>query len=315
MNWMSQLAGHGWTIFPTLRHDIVGRNAPDAMSWRKDFRDQCGTQAHLAGLYRQEPGATRLVVVLHGLGGDVTRSYCVGAACAAHSAKMSSLRLAMRGADDEGRDLHHAGLVTDLGAILGDETFSHYDSIYFLGYSLGGHVALKAAIERVEPRLKAVAAVSPPLDLAASQGAIDAPGRIIYRRHVIAALKRHYARIARQGQVPTPVERVQEVKSLREWDALTVVPRFGFEDVDHYYRTQSVSSHIERLDTPALVVASNHDPMIPMHTLTETLSRAPDCLDVRWIRGGGHVFFDPRVDLGFGEELGVERQILSWFAR
>ncbi|MFU8803532.1 MAG: alpha/beta fold hydrolase [Bradymonadaceae bacterium] len=313
MKFIDRFAGHGWTILPTLRHEIMGRSAPESETWKKELLDAQVGPVTLSGLYRREPGAKELVVVLHGLGGDVARSYCVGAARAAHEAGFSCLRLAMRGADEGGTDIHHAGLTSDVGEILGDAAFARYERIYLVGYSLGGHVALRAAIDEVEARLVAVAAICPPLDLAASQAAIDRAGRGVYRRHVINALKRHYVRIARAGLMPTPVERILQVRTLREWDALTVVPRFGFADVDAYYRRESVASHIEKLNIPALIVASKHDPMVPMRTLQGTLSRATGDVDVRWVRRGGHVFFPPATDLGLGDEPGVEVQIMGWF--
>ena len=112
----------------------------------------------------------------------------------------------------------------------------------------------------------------------------------------------------------TPPSRIEEVTTLREWDALTVVPRFGFDDVDHYYATQSVGPRLARMKTAALVVSSPADPMIPADSLRGALGRASQQVVVRWVRGGGHVFFPPRVDLGLGARVGVENQVMAWVA-
>ncbi len=269
----------------------------------------------LSGAYCRAPGSDTVVLVVHGLGGATTAGYCIGAASAASRAGYSCLRLALRGADRLGEDFHHAGMVDDVRAALASAQLAHYRRVFVVGYSMGGHIALRAAIEKVDQRIVAVAAICPPLDLAAGQRAIDAPSSWIYRRHVIAGLNEMYAAVAARRPVPTPIERVRMATTLREWDRLTVVPRFDFHDVDDYYTRASVSTHIARLDCPALIIASQHDPMIPAKTLFPAIACAPACLEVRWVRGGGHVYFRPDLNLGMGQEPGVEAQTIAWLSR
>ncbi len=311
----NQLAGHGWTVLPTLRHDLARRAAPVAVRWQTEIEDVLVGRVTLSGMYRREPDARGLVVVLHGLGGNVHRSYCVAAARAAAAEGLSCLRLSMRGADDVGCDIHHAGLTADVAAVLADARFAHYEDIYLMGYSLGGHVALRGAVDLVSERLRAVAAICPPIELRGVQQALDRPACAIYRHYILKGLKDMYRGIAARGPVPTPVERMEQVQTLREWDALTVVPRFGFASVDDYYRQESVASRIGNLQVRTLVVASPQDPMIPADGLKEVLPKAGSGLEVRWVEGGGHVFFSPRVELGltYGPAgTGIERQIMRW---
>jgi uncharacterized protein len=58
---------------------------------------------------------------------------------------------------------------------------ARYRRIFLLGYSVGGHVALRAAIECKDPRLCAAAAICPPLDLNAATKAFDHPARVSLR--------------------------------------------------------------------------------------------------------------------------------------
>ncbi|WP_158542317.1 alpha/beta fold hydrolase [Lujinxingia litoralis] len=307
-----RLGGHARTITPTLRHGWLPRKAPRADFWRTQITNEEGRSIALSGMFADVAGATDLVVVLHGLGGAVDRGYCVEAARAAHRVGVPCLRLAMRGADGLGEDFHHAGLTADLGEVLAQPFFERFERVALLGYSMGGHVCLKAAAEGVSSKICAVAAVCPPLDLGAAQRCIDAPGNLVYRRHLLAALNEIYAGLAARGKVPTPVERVRQATSLREWDQLTVVPRFGFRDVDDYYESQSVGGRLTQLKVPALVVASPGDPMIPAQSLRGPLVAAADQVEARWVGGGGHVFFAPGVDLGFEAEPGVEAQVLAF---
>ena len=311
---LKRAIGHFWTIGPALRDTIGPCDAPEAQPWETRVANEHGEQIVHSGLFRDLPGSDALVVVLHGMGGTVERGYCGAAARAAERAGLSCLRLALRGADGRGTDLHHAGFTDDLGPILDHATLQRFEQIAFVGYSLGGHVALTAGVKQVDERLKAVAALCPPLDLQACQQLIDSPSGWVYRRYLLKGLKQTYPTIARGQAVPTPPERIAEVNALREWDRLTVVPRFGFRDVDEYYETQSVGPKLSQTTMSTLVVASPADPMIPADSLRGALGRASDSVTVRWVRDGGHVFFPPNVKLGFGPRPGVEEQVMQWVA-
>ena len=95
---------------------------------------------------------------------------------------------------------------------------------------------------------------------------------------------------------------------------MTVVMRFGFRSVEDYYRRESVASRLHRLDVPSLIVASRHDPLVPVTTVEPALADASEALSVRWVEPGGHVYFPRRLDLGQPGGLGLERQVLRWLA-
>jgi hypothetical protein len=102
---------------------------------------------------------------------------------------------------------------------------------------------------------------------------------------------------------------------VRDWDRFAVVPRHGFDSPDHYYQSQSVAPHLGRLDVPTLVVACEHDPMIPLSTVHRALAGASRAVELRTTPLGGHVAFPRHVDIGLGTEPGLEQQVVSWLAR
>lgn len=312
---VSRLAGHLWTVLPTVRHRILPRPAPESVPWQTVVEDAAMGPITLHGRYRHVHGARSLVVLVHGLGGHPDSAYMVEAARAAERAGMACLRLGLRGADGSGEDFYNAGLTADLHAALADAACQGYDRVYALGFSLGAHVALKAAVEGFEASVDAVAAICPPLDLAAVQRVLDSPRCYVYREYILRELRAMYRQCAERGRVPTPWERVRMVRTLREWDALTVVPRFGFCDVDDYYATQSIGPRLDGLKTPALLMAARHDPMIPHFTVEPMLDAPPELLEVRWLGVGGHVFFPPDIDLGQGPAPGVVDHALAWLER
>jgi predicted alpha/beta-fold hydrolase len=182
-----------------------------------------------------------------------------------------------------------------------------------LGYSLGGHVTLRFATDAPDPRVEAVAAVSPPLDLDMSARAFDRPGCDIYRRNVLAGLKDIYDSVARRRPVPTPVAEVHRIRKIREWDDRVVAPRYGFRDAAHYYRSVSVAPHLADLGTRSLVVFAKNDPMVPASAVAPCAAACGAATVVKWVERGGHMAFPAKLDLACGGPLGLEGQIMSWF--
>lgn len=308
-----RVAGHLWTVWPALRTRIAPLSAPPAQRWRSWVESDRG-RVQLSGLWREEP-CTVAVVVVHGLGGGYDRPYCIRAARAIQGHGWSCLRLALRGADRSGEDFYHAGLVDDLHAAIASPALQAYERIVVLGYSLGGHLALRYACGRPDPRVRAVAAVCAPLDLDRAARYIDEFAWPVYRRHVVRGLLEMYQVIAAAREVPTPPEQLARIETIREWDRLTVCPRFGFATPEEYYRTQSVAPHLRHLHVPALLVVSRQDPMLAIEDLEASLGNANPLLEVRRVSAGGHVSFPAGLDLGEDAPRGLERQVLRWMER
>lgn len=228
---------------------------------------------------------------------------------------LSTLRLNLRGADRSGEDLYHAGLSGDLASVLGSPELAPFTSIVLFGFSLGGHISLRFATEVEDARLRAVAAASSPLDLDRSVAGIDRPGGWIYRRYVLAGLCEMYAEVAARRDLPLSVAAARRIRSIRDWDRYTVAPRFGFDSPEDYYRQASVAGRLGELRTPALLVAAEHDPMVPREAVLEGLAGAPARFELRWIRRGGHVAFPADLDLGEDAPSGLAEQVVAWLAR
>jgi len=291
-----RLAGHAWTIGPALAAYVAPPPAPPAAAFETAVPDPILGAVRLTGRISHHESSDTLVLIVHGLAGDATSPYCAAAARAARAAGYASLRLSLRGADHSGEDILHGGITQDLWAALAAPEVARYRRIFLLGYSVGGHVALRAAIECKDPRLCAAAAICPPLDLNAATKAFDHPARAIYRRHIFAGLNKAYAAAAARKRVCTPVEAVVSARSCRERDALTVVPRFGFRNADDYYECESAGPRLHRLRIPALVITTRHDPIIPAETLVPTLENASPAFSIAWIERGGHIYGPHRLE-------------------
>jgi len=181
-----------------------------------------------------------------------------------------------------------------------------------MGFSLGGHVSLRYALQPTDARVRSVAAVCAPIDLELSAQAIDRVRATIYRQHVLSGLKEIYAAVARRRSVPTPLPRVLRIRMLREWDNLTVVRRYGFDSAEHYYEQMSVGPRLASLELPALLLQSTPDPMVPPWTYEPLLKLAAPKLTVERVDAGGHVGFPSSVRTHLGGSGKLEDQVLGW---
>jgi predicted alpha/beta-fold hydrolase len=314
---VESFAGHAWTIVPAVAHRFAPRLAPAAVDWSALVEDPYSGRISLSGKLRELPGADRCLVVVHGLGGASDAHYCIEAARAAERAGLSCLRLNLRGSGGDGQDFYHGGLTADLSAALASPALGRYERLYVLGYSLGGHITLRSGLDETleASRVRAIAAVCAPLDLDLSARAIDRTRSLIYRYHVLAGLKRNYAAVARRCPVPTAASLVQAARTLREWDSLTVVPRYGFGSVDNYYASMSVGPQLSRLAVPALLVQADRDPMVPPWTYEHHLQRSHPRLVVHRLKQGGHVGFPARFSLAEDPAARLEEHVLRWLIK
>jgi predicted alpha/beta-fold hydrolase len=302
------LLGHWWTIAPRLRHGMRPLRAPDWRPWATSLEDPVTGRVPVTGRLRALPedgqaGSEDIAILVHGLGGSTESHYMFHGARAAEAAGLSCLRINLRGCDLEGHDFYHAGLTAELHAALASEELRRYRRIYVIGYSLGGHVALRLATEVEDPRVAGVAAVCAPLDLKLSQQEIDAPAVWLYRRYLLGGLVRIYAAVAARRPLPLTVAEASRIRTLLEWDDRVVAPRHGFADAADYYARASVAPRLAELRVPSLLLSSEGDPMVPARAVRAALRPAP-LLEVRWVKGGGHV--------AFPGSLGSDARVIEW---
>jgi len=238
------------------------------------------------------------------MGGSVDSVYCHTAAIAAGAASIAHLRLNLRGADRSGQDFYHAGLVADLEAALASPELARFRHLLVLGYSLGGHMVLRYALNPSDSRVRAVAAICPPLNLSLAAEAINRFETQIYQRFLLHGLCAIYREVALRRSVPTTIAQARAVRTIREWDEATVVPRFGFQSAEDYYDQMSVAPRLPDLQLPALLVTSDQDPMVPIWSYGDALRRPLPKLSWWKLPTGGHVAFPKRQ--------AVEQQVIHW---
>jgi predicted alpha/beta-fold hydrolase len=208
----------------------------------------------------------------------------------------------MRGAGDGEAlcaRLYNAGLDSDLLAVV--ETVSRVvPRVAIGGFSLGANIALLLLgrrRDRLPAGLAAVAAVSPPLDLAACAAALERWDNRPYQHYFMAKLREGYrSRHLRRPDL-FPAGRERGLRTVREFDDRITAPHGGFASADESYTKSSGGPWLAAIDRPALVVAAEADPLIP----GKSVSRWPLSPSVtrEMIASGGHVgFFAPSAAPG-----------------
>jgi predicted alpha/beta-fold hydrolase len=187
------------------------------------------------------------------------------------------------------RTLYHAGLTSDLLAVLREFRRDGRAPAFLAGFSLGGNVVLKLAGEMgeaVRDYVQGVCSVSAPLDLAACARRIGERDNRVYEARFVRAMRQRLCATGRYRR-----HEFAGLRSVFELDDRFTAPSFGFGDAANYYRTQSAVGYLAGLRVPALMIQAKDDTFVPFAIYqSEAVRRNP------WIRlmateHGGHLGF------------------------
>jgi hypothetical protein len=293
------IAGHFWRRPRTL---------PEFPMERRLIRTEPDVQV-LVCSQRPVGEARGEVVMIHGLEGSGEAGYIESLSAAALRAGFLAHRFHMRtcgGTERLCQTLYHAGLTSDLLAVIREFRREGGMPVHLVGYSLGGNVALKLAGELGEQApeyLRGVCGVSTAIDLAACARRIAEPDNRLYERRFV---QRMCARL-----VATQRYRAQEFAGLRsviELDDRFTAPSFGFGNAEHYYRTQSAIGYLGGLRVPTLLIQAKDDTFVPFAAYESQAVRGNPFVQLVAPEHGGHLGFLARGPHRFW----ADRTIMEW---
>jgi predicted alpha/beta-fold hydrolase len=256
-------------------------------------------------LYRTEPEVEVLVesqrpagqaagdlVMVHGLEGSGRAVYIRSLGVAALRAGFAVHRFNMRtcgGTERLCRTLYHAGLTSDLMAVLRQLQAAGRGPFYLVGFSLGGNVVVKLAGElgnNAPAMLGGVCAVSAPLDLAACARRMAQPDNRLYQWRFAKRMRQRLLATGRYG--PRDFAGLRSVMAL---DDRITAPSFGFGNAANYYRTQSALPYVEGLSVPVLLIYSKDDTLVPSEMFDAPALRTNPWIERLATDSGGHLGF------------------------
>ena len=296
--------GHAQTIWSALYAKATPQVRPHFVRERwttpdEDFIDvdflkpiHAGAASHVAGPLRP------LLVLFHGLEGSSDSHY---AQSFAHWAAHAEIDLAIphfRGCSGEmnlAPRAYHSGDHVEIDWILERLHQRHpLRPLVAVGVSLGGNALMRWAGEQgavAAHKVKAVASICSPLDLAASGQAIGKGfNRQVYTRMFLRTMKPKAMAKWRQYPGLFDAKRLSAAADLFEFDNVFTAPVHGFVDTEDYWARASAKPHLQSIQIPALILNAQNDPFIPAHSLP-TPSEVSRYVLLWQPTQGGHVGF------------------------
>jgi predicted alpha/beta-fold hydrolase len=257
-----------------------------------------------------------MLVLFHGLEGSSRSHY---AEAFAHHAGQLGWHFAVphfRGCSGQlnlAPRAYHSGDHEEVGWMLAQLRAKHNATLYAAGVSLGGNALLRWAEEAGDSAgalVRAAAAVSSPLDLAAGGHAIGRGfNRLVYTRVFLRTMKPKA--LAKLAQHPGLFDRAKLVaaRTLYEFDDVFTAPLHGFRDVDDYWTRASSKPHLAAIRIPTLVINAANDPFVPAASLPSP-HEVGRHVALWQPRHGGHVGF-PHGRLP-GHVMTLPQAVLEW---
>lgn len=304
---------HAMTLAGNFLRRTSNLPVPEECLFRVDAETQILCHCH----WQPEAESRGTVIIVHGLEGSSLSRYVIGNADKAWAAGMNVIRMNMRtcgGSECFTPTLYHSGLSSDIAAVLREVIEQkHARQVGLIGYSMGGNLVLKLAGElgaNAPAELKAVAAVSPAADLAASADAMHVGANRIYEWKFLLSLMRTFKR--KRKLFPDVYKKVERFPvSIREFDDVITARYCGFEGAQDYYTRAAAARVMDKIALPTLIIHSMDDPFIRLLPETRAKIAANPHIHLLETAHGGHCAFlaEPNGDDG----RWAERQIVRFF--
>lgn len=259
------------------------------------------------------------MIAVHGLEGSSDSQYMLGIARNGLAAGMNVVLMNQRncgGMDQAAPTLYNSSLSGDVAAVA--RTVVENDGVSrfaLIGFSMGGNLVLKLAGEWGSdgpPQFRAVAAVCPAMDLAASADALHEPANRIYEYYFLMQLFRRLRTKARYFPDTFDVSRLRGVSSLRLFDDRVTAYYCGFTGAEDYYARAAAANVVDRIAVPALIIHAANDPFIRMQPETKQRIRANPHITYIETEDGGHCAFMGEPDGNGDDGRWAEREVVDF---
>jgi predicted alpha/beta-fold hydrolase len=172
-----------------------------------------------------------------------------------------------------------------------------FETIFFVGYSMGGNLVTKMAGEygaQAPSALRGICVVCPSLDLAACADALERRENYFYQRHFVVGLLDRYARKQRLFPQRYRKNGFGPIRTVREFDEAIIAPQFGYKDADDYYEQASAKQVVANVRVPMLLITAEDDPFIPYASFLAARIGANPAIRFIATQRGGHCAFISR---------------------
>lgn len=239
-----------------------------------------------------------LLVLFHGLEGSSASQYAVAFADFAAAHGLAFAVPHFRGCSGElnhAPRAYHSGDFQEIDWVL--QRFAQEQPgrpLLAVGVSLGGNALMRWAgevgVDAVH-RVRAIASVCSPLDLAAGGHAIGRGfNRVVYTRMFMRSMVPKALKKLEQHPGLFDRQKLLAARDLYEFDNLFTAPLHGFRDTADYWSRASAKPVLHSIRVPALALNSRNDPFVPVESLP-TPQEVGHYVTLWQPEQGGHVGF------------------------
>ena len=244
-------------------------------------------------------GHKQVVIVSHGLESSSHAKYVQGIADHLKQHDFDILAWNYRGCSGElNRTIkyYHSGASYDLATVVEHvlET-TNYETIYLVGFSLGGNLTLKYVGEesrQLDKKIKAACAFSTPCYLKTASYELATGFNKVYTQNFVSTLRQKvYDKEAMFKEQGFDTSVVKKLKDLPSFDDFFTAPLHGFKDADDYYEQCSSKYFLKDIHIPTLIVNAANDPFLSKECYPYEEAEQNPNVNLEVPEHGGHVGF------------------------
>ena len=238
-----------------------------------------------------------LAVLCHGLEGSSDRAYMRGMVKAFNQQGVDVVAYNYRGCSGEAnlkKKFYTAGSTDDLQDVLNTLNQQRsYQTIYLIGFSLGGNLVLKYGGEKggnIDPNIKGIVAISAPCDLRSSSVEMHKSKNYLF---TLRFLKMLFAKVREKSNQYPELRSIDlnAIKTLKEFDDQITAPLAGFKDAEDYWTQSSCIRVLSEITIPTLILNAADDPILGPECYPYQVARSNECVYLEVPDWGGHVGF------------------------
>lgn len=254
----------------------------------------------------------KLIIILHGLGGDAQRPYMLGTAKFFNKSNIDAVCVNFRGCSGEQNikyRSYHSGATEDLHDVVQHVVKTkQYSEIYIKGFSLGGNITLKYLGERnnVPEQIKAAIAISVPCDLSGSSQELHTFKNILFHDMFRRALIKELKIKQLQFSDILSIKEINSIKTLKDIDDIYTSKAHGFKDALDYYKMSSSLQFLHNIKTPTLIMNALNDSFLSPECFPVEEAKHNPYLFLDMPKYGGHVGFIDKVQIYYNEKRALE---------
>ncbi len=269
--------------------------------------------------YAKKP-SKNCVIALHGLEGNASRPYILGTAKIFNENNFDCCAVNYRGCsgeDNKAFGAYHSGKTEDLQAVIQHIlSKNQYKKLVLNGFSLGGNLALKFCSEHPLPKeIKAVIAVSTPVDLEGCMWMLKRPRNFIYSKKFLIDLKQKLELKVRSYPDLMTKKRIKSIKTLKAFDDVYTSKAHGFADAIDYYTRNSAKQFLNNIEIPTLIINAKNDSFLSESCYPIKEAEENENITLEIPDYGGHVGFVDANNIYYNEKRAIEfvKTILSTY--